>query len=72
MILEIFIEKDENNQKYINQNLWLCANYKELKTMIEEAFENPTDEQKELIEFYKNDLQKKASWYINPRGYVEK
>ncbi|AJD04848.1 NTPase, KAP family [Campylobacter lari] len=72
LILEIFIEKDENNQKYINQNLWLCANYKELKTMIEEAFKNPSDEQKKLIEFYKNDLQKKASWHINPRGYVEK
>ncbi|EAK9993351.1 hypothetical protein A9458_00565 [Campylobacter lari] len=56
LILEIFIEKDENNQKYINQNLWLCANYKELKTMIEEAFKNPSDEQKEIVDFYKDKL----------------
>ncbi|EAL3890206.1 hypothetical protein A0Y87_01680 [Campylobacter lari] len=56
LILEIFIEEDENNQKYINQNLWLCANYKELKTMIEETFKNPSDEQKEIVDFYKDKL----------------
>ncbi|EAI8623580.1 hypothetical protein I9Q28_01285 [Campylobacter lari] len=73
LILEKFAIKEDGSQKYISQNLSdYFANYSELKTMIEEAFENPTDEQKELIEFYKNDLQKKASWYINPRGYVEK
>ncbi|EAJ1276079.1 hypothetical protein A0Z07_00660 [Campylobacter lari] len=56
LILEIFIEKGENNQKYINQNLWLCANYKELKTMIEETFKNPSDDQKEIVDFYKDKL----------------
>ncbi|EAJ6135544.1 hypothetical protein CBI00_00045 [Campylobacter lari] len=56
LILEIFIEEDENNQKYINQNLWLCANYKELKTMIEETFKNPSDDQKEIVDFYKDKL----------------
>ncbi|MCV3371574.1 KAP family NTPase [Campylobacter lari] len=63
LVLEIFIEKDENNQKHINQNLLNHIKPYELKTMIEETFKNPIDEQKELIEFYKNDLQKKASWY---------
>ncbi|EAJ5700864.1 KAP family NTPase [Campylobacter lari subsp. concheus] len=56
LILEIFIEEDENNQKYINQILWLCANYKELKTMIEETFKNPSDDQKEIVDFYKDKL----------------
>ncbi|EAK0827953.1 hypothetical protein A0Y55_01510 [Campylobacter lari] len=72
LILEKFARKDNNNQKYISQYFPGFIRSEELKTMIEETFKNPTDEQKELIEFYKNDLQKKASWYINPRGYVEK
>ncbi|ELP9120071.1 hypothetical protein QTU61_000611 [Campylobacter lari] len=72
LVLEFFIEKDENNQKHINQKLLNYIKLYELKTMIEETFKNPSDEQKELIEFYKNDLQKKALRYINPRGYVEK
>ncbi|MCV3380863.1 KAP family NTPase [Campylobacter sp. IFREMER_LSEM_CL2127] len=73
LILEKFARKEDGGQKYISQNLSdYFTNYSELKTMIEEAFKNSTDEQKELIEFYKNDLQKKVLRYINPRGYVEK
>ncbi|MBT0831566.1 KAP family NTPase [Campylobacter lari] len=56
LILEIFTEKDEKNQKYINQYLWLCADCKDLKTMIEETFKNPSDEQKEIVDFYKDKL----------------
>ncbi|EGK7513716.1 hypothetical protein IO387_000111 [Campylobacter lari] len=56
LILEKFARKDSNNQKYISQYFPGFISSKELKTMIEEAFKNPTDEQKELIEFYKNDL----------------
>lgn len=72
LILEKFARK-ENGQKYTSQKLSdYFTNHSKLKTMIEEAFKNPTDEQKELIEFYKNDLQEKALRYINARGYVEK
>ncbi|MCV3472353.1 KAP family NTPase [Campylobacter sp. CNRCH_2015_0338h] len=56
LILEIFIEKDENNQKYINQNLLNHIKPYELKTMIEETFKNPSDEQKEIVDFYKDKL----------------
>ncbi|EAK5535282.1 hypothetical protein B8171_05605 [Campylobacter lari] len=60
LILEKFARKDNNNQKYISQYFPGFIRSEELKTMIEETFKNPTDEQKELIEFYKNDLQKKS------------
>ncbi|MCV3446273.1 KAP family NTPase [Campylobacter lari] len=56
LILEIFIEKDENNQKCINQNLLNHIKPYELKTMIEETFKNPSDEQKEIVDFYKDKL----------------
>lgn len=56
LILEIFIEEDENNQKHINQNLLNHIKPYELKTMIEETFKNPSDDQKEIVDFYKDKL----------------
>lgn len=56
LVLEIFIEKDENNQKHINQNLLNHIKPYELKTMIEETFKNPSHEQKEIVDFYKDKL----------------
>lgn len=58
LILEIFIEKGENNQKRINQNLLNHIKPYELKTMIEETFKNPSDEQKEIVDFYKDKLSR--------------
>ncbi|TXE85456.1 hypothetical protein FPD38_08045 [Campylobacter volucris] len=56
LILKIFIQKDEDGQKHINQNLLNHIKPYELKTMIEETFKNPSDDQKEIVDFYKDKL----------------